>query len=246
MIKSYIRSLLEAKQTAFTIIELAIVMLIIGIIMGGVLAGRGMLSSARVNAIMDHATKITRAVDEFEKRYNQLPGDMYNPDVIFSANAINGNPATTRGNGDGVVSGDEGIYAFQHLALAGILEGNFNGTWNYSNLYHGPIDNSIFYFVNNYDDAIVLRFAKATIPSGVLTVAQRTGAVLTVKEMMEIDNKFDNGNPATGMIIAYTGSDAPANSCVNGGSYNSAYISSERPTCYFEMRIKRNYYSLVN
>ncbi|MBN8828835.1 MAG: prepilin-type N-terminal cleavage/methylation domain-containing protein [Sphingobacteriia bacterium] len=238
------------NSSAFTLVEIAIVLLIISIISASAYYGLTLKNNANLQSIMSEVTKIKNAVETFEITYKQLPGDMYNPDNYFTTSSVNGNPATTRGDGNGTISGNEGIYAFQHLALANIITGNYNGQWIYNRMYKGPIANSVFYFTSAYGDPLVLRFAKVTYSNPDVTVisgAALTRAALTVVDTKALDTKYDDGNPSLGMIISYTGSDATANSCVNAGNYATPTDqNSETLNCYIDFRIKRDFYSTTN
>ena len=234
------------NQKAFSLVELSIVLIIAGIIMAVVMSAISSSNNPNDISIMDNATKITQAVEAFEKEYGQLPGDTYNVDAIFSSNSANGDPANTKGNGDGFVTSNEGIYAFQHMVFAGFLSGNYNGTWTYKTMYKGPMPRSIFYLLGGYSDPVVLRFSGAiyTNETDALSGTNLTGAALSVKDMISIDTKYDDGSPQTGLIRAYDGSNTAPNSCVTvGGAYNSSNISNETPKCYFDLRIKRGIYS---
>ncbi|MBN9542778.1 MAG: prepilin-type N-terminal cleavage/methylation domain-containing protein [Alphaproteobacteria bacterium] len=238
------------NKKAFTLVEISMALLVIAILMGGVFLGTSLRKQAGIDQLMSMVGKISNAVVTFEETYKQLPGDMYNPATFFVTNAINGNPATTAGNGDGTVSGNEGIYAFQHLAFAGLLEGNYNGTWIYNRMYKGSVANSGFYFTNAYTDPIVLRFARmnfADPDSTVISGSNLTYSVLSVLDMMKLDQKYDDGNPATGFIRSFDGSDAAANACINVSSaYNvsaGAQQNSEALVCYFDIRIKKNMFT---
>lgn len=234
---------------AFTLVEIAIVLLIISLLIGGVLTGRTMLNQAKITQIITEAGKITRAVESFQEIYKQLPGDMFNPDTVFSANAINGDPSTTRGNGNDIIDNNEGIFAFQHLALSGILQGNFNGTWTYNNMYKGPIANTAFYFVNAFNERIVLRFAKINYINANTPVAfanDRSFAALSLEDMLQLDRKFDDGIANTGNIRASNGTDPSLpNNCIDGtGNYNLVEIGNESQVCFFDLRMDRSLFNL--
>jgi prepilin-type N-terminal cleavage/methylation domain-containing protein len=64
------------SQQGFTLIELSIVLVIIGLIVGGVLVGRDMIHAAAVRAQVAQIEKYNAAVNTFRAKYNALPGDM--------------------------------------------------------------------------------------------------------------------------------------------------------------------------
>ena len=96
------------KQTGFTLIEIAIVLVIIGLLLGGVLKGQELIQSARVRNLASMQDGVKAAFFGFEDRYRALPGD-----YMLAVQNINGVAATTacgNGNGNGQYSGfDENI-----------------------------------------------------------------------------------------------------------------------------------------
>ena len=64
------------KDTGFTLIELSIVLVIIGLIVGGIVAGKDMIRAAELRALLSQKDKFTSAVNIFKGKYNAVPGDM--------------------------------------------------------------------------------------------------------------------------------------------------------------------------
>ncbi len=71
-----LQSYRNTKQGGFTLIELSIVMVIIGLIVGGILVGQDLIQAAAVRAQITQLEKFNRAVNTFRVKYNALPGDM--------------------------------------------------------------------------------------------------------------------------------------------------------------------------
>ena len=107
------------RPQGFTLVEIAIVLVIIGLLLGGVLKGQGLIDSARVKNIIQQSTSLTAAVNAYQDKFRALPGD----DVQGTTHAPG---ATGNGNGDGQIA--EYLLAPQHLALSGFITGSFNGT----------------------------------------------------------------------------------------------------------------------
>ncbi len=64
------------KQSGFTLVEIAIVLVIIGLLLGGILKGQELINSARVRNLADQNSGIQAAYYGFIDRYRQVPGDM--------------------------------------------------------------------------------------------------------------------------------------------------------------------------
>jgi prepilin-type N-terminal cleavage/methylation domain-containing protein len=86
------------KNKGFTLIELSIVMVIIGLIIGGILTGQELIHGAGVRATMSQIIKYNSAVNTFQMKYNALPGDFSTATtyIVGAATVING-------NGDGLI-----------------------------------------------------------------------------------------------------------------------------------------------
>ena len=95
---------MQQRQKGFTLVEIAIVLVIIGLLVGGILKGQELINSARVRNLADTNSGIQAAYYGFIDRYRQVPGDM---DQNLAQNAI-GTPVSVGGNGNSQI--DAGNY----------------------------------------------------------------------------------------------------------------------------------------
>lgn len=106
----------------FTLVELAIVMVIIGLLIGAVLKGQAMIEDARNKRVMNDINGISAAYFTYMDRYNAIPGDDSNANSRWAGIAD--------GNGDGSIGGTEAtpdgesLEAWQALRSAGLLSGD--------------------------------------------------------------------------------------------------------------------------
>ena len=107
------------NDNGFTVIELAIVMIIIGLLIGVVIKGHSMIENAKYKAVINQANDLTNAFHTYLNQYGKYPGD---------DNTAAGRWATANGNNNGRIDAAEPFLANQHLALAGIINGTYNGT----------------------------------------------------------------------------------------------------------------------
>src|SRR5882757_5071306 len=89
----------SSTEAGFTLVEIAIVLVIIGLLLGGILKGQEMITQARIKNIVNDFNGITVAVTSYQDRYRAIPGDDLNASVRWTTQ----NPAN--GNGDGVIAG---------------------------------------------------------------------------------------------------------------------------------------------
>src|SRR5712672_3878827 len=87
----------QRKQAGFTLVEIAIVLVIIGLLLGGILKGQEMITQAKIKNVIADMSGVSAAMYGYQDRYKSLPGD------DNKANARWG--TTASGNGDGVITG---------------------------------------------------------------------------------------------------------------------------------------------
>ncbi len=108
---------MKRYTNGFTLIEIAIVLVIIGLLLGGVLKGQELITGARVRNLISQQDGIKAAFFGFQDRYRALPGD-------YAAASTNINGVTIAGDGNGRI---EGPNAPRHLRNAAGLEPSDRG-----------------------------------------------------------------------------------------------------------------------
>lgn len=120
-------------QSGFTLVEIAIVLVIIGLLLGGVLKGQELIENGRVKNAANDLNGISAAYSSYLDRYRRLPGDDGPAPANLRARGGAWANITAAGNNNGVVAinvaqtftgGGEGTAFFQHLRAAGFITGN--------------------------------------------------------------------------------------------------------------------------
>jgi prepilin-type N-terminal cleavage/methylation domain-containing protein len=196
---------IQKKQSGFTLIEIAIVLVIIGLLLGGILKGQELITQGRIRNVSNDFQSVTAAINLYQDRYRALPGD--DPGALARWTATGS--TTTNGNGDGLIDGDynaatadtESRLFWQHLRLAGLVGGQTTtgaiGTANPPNAASGitGVQNGAFGI------------------NGIVICSNN----LPAKIAQAIDTQFDDGIASTGTVRGIAG--ATAGAAVPGANY---------------------------
>ncbi len=120
----------------FTLIELSIVLVVIGLIIGGILVGRDLINAAEIRATISQVEKYRAAVNTFQSKFNCIPGDCLNA-AAFGFIPRGNLPG--EGDGDGLLQGINGLGGFSDnyqgagetvvfwvdLSTANLIDGSF-------------------------------------------------------------------------------------------------------------------------
>src|SRR5574340_1037348 len=116
---------MKRNQSGFTLIEIAIVLVIIGLLLGGVLKGQELINSARVKNLATDFKNIPVYIYGYQDKFRALPG--------HDIGSISHVGATANGNGNGVLNGTwlpaagaETSLFWQHVRMAGLAAGSTN------------------------------------------------------------------------------------------------------------------------
>ena len=202
----------STPRDGFSLVELAIVLAVVGLLVGGILVGQDMIRNTRLKGFIKQQELIHAAVQQFYERYNSLPGDMPNATNIWGAQdataatcivTASTSALTCNGNGSGKIApltetaSYERFRLWQHLANAELIQGKYNGTSNSYNIDgYAPHVFDLTYVIDSSGSANVFDgIYRHTLTSGV------SNPLLTSAELAGIDVKYDDGMPATGDYV---------------------------------------------
>ena len=208
------------QQSGFTLVEIAIVLVIIGLLLGGILKGQELINSAKAKSYASDFRVIQTSLYGFQDRFKAIPGDYASAATnITGATTATTPSATTVGNGqidglwDSVTATDESCLAWQHLRLAGFLAG--------STIVDCTAGSN--YLQKNADGGRVgiSSTMQMTLPTAMTGSYNICSTGVLGKIAKQLDTQLDDGNTQTGSFrvsdIA-TPSVALANAAVNDGT----------------------------
>jgi prepilin-type N-terminal cleavage/methylation domain-containing protein len=245
------RGMTRSAQAGFTLVELSIVLVIIGLIVGGIIGGNSIIQSAKVNSVISDIRKYQTAILMFKDKYDYLPGDLPTATSYFP---------TSVGNGDGDSLAEwmaEAHYAWQQMALAGIIPGSYPGTTATGaaipglNIPKSRIDGAGFSFNWSYDfwagnyNATTQANATNNLYFGKMFPAAAGGnavEALTPQDTKNIDTKIDDGMPLSGKMRGANAASA-SGACTNGSNYTKSTtatytVSNTGVACMFTYRVE--------
>lgn len=255
-------------RSGFSLVELSIVLVILGLLVGGILSGQSLIHAAELRSVSTQRDRYASAVQAFRDKYFQLPGDFNNAESFWGQQAAgipcrttaSSGALTCNGNGDGQFAAfmmmdsggvwhasDESFRAWQHLANAGLIEGQFAGisggglcataTNGLPACPLGKISNSAW-FMNTYSVSISSAngFDNAGGDNGLEFIGTLGTGILSPQDIWNIDTKVDDGKPATGKILVYAETalsdctDAAGTTAVQAASLSANYLLSATTT----------------
>jgi prepilin-type N-terminal cleavage/methylation domain-containing protein len=217
---------------AFSLIELSIVLVILGLLTGGILAGQSLIRASELRSVTSELSRYRAATMAFKDKYFGLPGDLTNATAIWGiASGTLGNDTTCyyantagktcNGDGDGMI-GLVTVWEYwrywQQLALSGLIEGGYNGVQGPGGSFHAVAGQNVpaakLSGMGWQAKSIATPYAGgAGLFAGnygnVLYVGEtRTNGALGVnamnaEEAWNIDTKIDDGKPGTGRALVF-------------------------------------------
>ena len=203
------------QQSGFTLVEIAIVLVIVGLLLGAVLKGQELIFNSKVKSTFSLGKEFSAAINAYQDRYKALPGD----DAQAAARFPNANPVPTNGNNNMVVpvstmncaAGNvtENCQVFAHLRAGGFVSGTGSAS-------------AVTPFGGTTSIASSAGFFPGTGNTLALGLAQQA---LNHKIGSAIDTGFDDGDPARGTFR-----------CRNLAAYNMATPETNLPdVCSIQM-----------
>lgn len=221
------------NEAGFSLIEIAIALIVVGLIIGGVLKGKELIENAKLNVVARNVDMYRVAIHLFTDTYGSLPGDFH-----LASSHIN---AKLRdGQNDGIIGGhglnpaDEAANVWMHLAQAGFIgdvgqlpaQGYAKGGQGIPQEKIGGV------FTIQHDPY-------PEMPGHWLLLGRENGskgdgALLTPQQAQALSQKMDSSDPHSGRVRGHHGMNVSPEECIKNGQFNTL---NAHPACvlYFQL-----------
>lgn len=217
------------SKAGFSLVELSIVLVILGLLTGGILGGQALIKAAELRAVTTEVSNWQTSVNTFRQKYFALPGDFRDATRFWGAHGTCPAPAeaemTATCNGDGngriaehndAVEALEAFLFWQHLSLAGLVEGSYTGSRGPDNEWHhvpgvnsprskyGSAGWSVEASTddNHTSEKFQRAYGNSFIIGSASSYEMGYEPAFSPEDAWNIDTKMDDGNPAQGSVVA--------------------------------------------
>ncbi len=219
-----------SKKLGFSLIEMAIVLMVLGLLTSLTLKGYGLLENAKLRSLEHQINQYRGAYFQFIEKYNALPGDFGMASSLID-------PDLPNGDGDGEITGDgldpsrDAGKFWRHLSASGLIEnvGKPEGeTLGSSKGVPSAVFQGCVTIESDPDDLKGLWFIVGKPNS-----KRTTGGLLTPQQALQILQKNDSPDPYHGRIQARDGQNH-SGECIRDGAF---YLKGDKPACvlYFQV-----------
>lgn len=244
--------MIQKRENGFTLVELAIALMVIGLLIGGVLKGQELIENARITRVVKDLNDYDAAVMIFRGAYNALPGDIRNPTRIPNCDSAPCNNVVGVGNGQIAESNNSGNPStavkaknfWIHLERAGLITGNDEDE-NFTKIR--SINALEGWFVASYtatgnpdltaDPAMNSINLRQSYPN-------HSDRYFSPKTANTLDQKMDDGKPLSGTFIAARsittgshGTSAPLTNCIDDTTKEYLNTEPEVGRCLILVRL---------
>jgi prepilin-type N-terminal cleavage/methylation domain-containing protein len=185
---------MKHMQRGFTLVEIAIVLVIIGLLLGGILKGQELITNAKVRNVADQQNAVKAAIYAFQDRFRALPGD-YNQASVNIPNTSFTAASTGNSKIDTVA---ESVQAWHQLAAAGFISCSPCAA-DPGTAAAATQSNSM---TNAYNGIMLLtydpNYYSVSPPTAVNNL--KSGNLIPSNILAEVDRKIDDGDPTTGTM----------------------------------------------
>ncbi len=201
------------RISAFSLIELSVVLVIVGVLMGAIFKGQDLLDVAKVRSVVHDFQHIKVACHNYQDTYGYLPGDDPQAESRFGT-------GISSGNGNGLIESAESKNLWIHLNKSGDWESTTAPASKFGGLYE------------------IVTVSDTAMPGNWILLSKNGEGLLTPKQVQNLMSRIDEGETASdagrGLLRAKEGQGVGAGECVINGKLN---IENKKEVCVVFMKL---------
>jgi type II secretory pathway pseudopilin PulG len=227
-------------RSGFTLLQLAVSLVGVGLIIGGIVVAKTFLDQFKVRSVISDFSTYESAIKMFRDQYNDFPGDFSTASTYWSS--------ASNGNGNGYIDSgsDEDLYAWDHLQKAGLIGGTYTGAvysgslryrWD-TNAPGSKISGAGFYIrtpgaspIYSYPSPTNTNLISLGSLGNVPVNGSPNNSSVTPSDAYSIDAKIDDGQATSGKMYALRGLEyqLTAGKCVTNHytSASATYVTTD-------------------
>lgn len=205
-------------------LELSIGLTVISIIAGLAIYGTSeMIRIGKLATIIKDIGELTQGFEDFNNEYMAIPGDYAQATTRINATLTNG-PGIGYIPDSAITAPATRFNVQPHLLAAGLIS---------KKLDKGVTDSSRYYFGGGTANMII---TYAEVNPTITTAADIDLAALSIFDAKYLDTKFDDGDPSTGRLRFFDGSNVTAGSCITASAFSTTNLDGKNCILKFYLR----------
>lgn len=251
---------LSSKKSAFSLIELSIVLIIIGLLIAGITGGASLIKSSELRSIMGEARGYAVSVNSFFTQYDQYPGDAnINVGSVCSATCLGDRDNKIEFINDNSTTFSEGWDAWRDLKDIGAIDLALTDPSSLAspgamvpntNFPGSKIKGAGWLFdYNTTASQNIVVLTGTTVATDLTTSPKKqnlfgssgvvASSVISAPDALSIDSKIDDGAANSGNVLAVQPSTTAGSDCNGGGNTSAAYTvaNGSKKVCALSFRV---------
>ena len=206
---------MNKHNSGFTLVEMAVVTFIIGLLIVGVMAGKNLIEGGKIRGVLTEMDESRQAMLQFQEKYFDWPGDLSNASALWPGSF---DAATGEGDGDEKITwmAGEGTLMWGHLEAAQMIgQTGFNKIKGTNGIIGTSVPGSKIAGAGWYSNYTTARKNYLGLGAQNAGGGVNSDPAITPKQAYDIDSKMDDGVPTSGSV------QSDGINCYTGFTYNT-------------------------